>query len=414
MRLWLTFDGSFIMKITYVSNYINHHVKPLCDILYKELSEDFVFVETSPMTAERKKLGWRTDEDVPYLKRLYEKEQKNDIESLISESDILMLGWSELSFELVKKRILSKKITLRLSERIYKEGQWKFISPGGLISKYKEHIKWNKYPVYMLCIGGYTAADFRLIHAYKNKLFRWGYFTKTEDTKLSQWDNTRKIKICWAGRMMDLKHPEYVLSAYNKLLSPLSREEKEGYQLVMIGDGALRGGLEKYVRENKLEKYVKFTGNIKPREVRAQMESSHIFVMTSNYLEGWGAVINEAMNSGCAVLSSDEAGATPYLIKDNINGYSYKGGSYKEFEKKFLNLFKTDISELKIRAVNGKNTVSTLWSEKNAAKRLLEFCGLLLKNEKPVIYDDDGPLSKAPYIKAPGILRTLREKNKQD
>ena len=97
------------MKITYVSNYINHHVKPLCDILYKELSGDFVFVETSPMTAERKKLGWRTDEDVPYLKRLYEKEQKNDIESLISESDILMLGWSELSFELVKKRILSKK-----------------------------------------------------------------------------------------------------------------------------------------------------------------------------------------------------------------------------------------------------------------------------------------------------------------
>ena len=45
------------------------------------------------------------------------------------------------------------------------------------------------------------------------------------------------------------------------------------------------------------------------------MEKSHIHLFTSNHLEGWGAVVNEAMNSGCAVVANREAGAVPYLIE---------------------------------------------------------------------------------------------------
>ena len=65
-----------------------------------------------------------------------------------------------------------------------------------------------------------------------------------------------------------------------------------------------------------------------PEKVRSVMEKSHIFVFTSSHLEGWGAVVNEAMNSGCAVVANVQAGAVPYLIEQGVNGIAYPRGSY--------------------------------------------------------------------------------------
>ena len=36
--------------------------------------------------------------------------------------------------------------------------------------------------------------------------------------------------------------------------------------------------------------------------------------------EGWGAVVNEAMNSGCAVVADHMIGAAPWLIRQGENG----------------------------------------------------------------------------------------------
>ena len=61
------------MKLTFVSNYINHHQKPLSDELYKKLGDDYTFIQTEPMEEERIKMGWDTDFDnLPYLKKYYE------------------------------------------------------------------------------------------------------------------------------------------------------------------------------------------------------------------------------------------------------------------------------------------------------------------------------------------------------
>ena len=48
--------------------------------------------------------------------------------------------------------------------------------------------------------------------------------------------------------------------------------------------------------------------------------------MTSNQEEGWGVVVNEAMNSGCVVIGSNLAGSVPYLIENGKNGLIYNCG----------------------------------------------------------------------------------------
>ena len=44
----------------------------------------------------------------------------------------------------------------------------------------------------------------------------------------------------------------------------------------------------------------------------------------------WGAVANEAMNSGCALIAGHMIGAVPYLIEDGENGLVYRDGDRKQ------------------------------------------------------------------------------------
>jgi glycosyltransferase involved in cell wall biosynthesis len=45
-----------------------------------------------------------------------------------------------------------------------------------------------------------------------------------------------------------------------------------------------------------------------------------VFIFTSDRNEGWGAVLNEAMGSGCAVVAADLIGSVPYLIEHKKMG----------------------------------------------------------------------------------------------
>ena len=177
----------------------------------------------------------------------------------------------------------------------------------------------------------------------------------------------------------------------------------------MTGDGELKGSLEEEVERQGLSDVVSFTGTISPKAVRDEMESAHIFLFTSNYLEGWGAVLNEAMGAGCGVIASAEAGATPFLIDDGMNGLAYGNGSYEDFAAKAGRM----VSDAGFRQQCGKHafdTIRDMWNAKEAAARLTVFVNALLEGKELPAYDK-GPLSKAEVLKAPGFLRTRQEIN---
>lgn len=201
------------MTFTFVSNYINHHQIPLCDALYERLGKGFAFIQTMPMEAERVEMGWGVAEnEIPYVMCLYEDEY--ECLKRIMESDVVLFGWTDRE-DIVTPRLQSGKTTLRVSERLYREGQWKAVSPRGLIAKYREHIRYRKENVCMLCAGAYAASDFHLIGAYPDKLFKWGYFTKLrtygDGAFAAMKPKEGPLQIVWAGRFIPLKHPEYAV-----------------------------------------------------------------------------------------------------------------------------------------------------------------------------------------------------------
>jgi glycosyltransferase involved in cell wall biosynthesis len=134
-----------------------------------------------------------------------------------------------------------------------------------------------------------------------------------------------------------------------------------------------------------------------------------VFLFTSNYLEGWGAVVNEAMQCGCAVVASKEAGAVPFLIEDGVNGLTFGSGSLLELKEKVVELT-CDRKKITSLGIKARETIDNKWNAKNAATELIRFCREYYENGNPSPCLD-GPMSRANVIKAPGFLRTLKEKN---
>ena len=392
------------VRFTFVSNYINHHQIPFCEAMCRNTDIDFVFLETEHMERERLDMGWEdVSSRLPYVRRLYDDEEAGI--RLVADSDMVMMGWTERS-DLAKMRLESGKSMVRVSERIYKEGQWKAISPRGLMSKYNEHTKWHNAPCWMLCAGAYVASDFALIHAYTGKMFKWGYFPElrsyTED-KMAELKAGSPVRLLYAGRFVPgYKHPEFAVALAKHLKS-----EGVPFRLDIIGSGEMKDEIEREIHDGGLEKEVVMHGFLPPEEVRSFMERAHVFLFPSNHLEGWGAVLNEAMNSGCAVVAGSEAGATPFLIKHGQNGLVFDGENEKDFIEKSEMLVKDRNLASKLGR-SAQNTVNSLWNADRAADELIRFTRYVLTDPKMARTEGDGvnwappaegPMSVAKVIK---------------
>ena len=395
------------MTSTFVSNYINHHQIPLCDALYKELGEDFTFIQTMPMEEERVAMGWAVDvRSLPYVSCLYESEY--ECLKKVAESDVALFGWTQRE-ELAISRLDTGKATLRVSERLYREGQWKALSPRGLVAKYREHIKYRKQNVCMLCAGAYTASDFKLIGAYPGKLFKWGYFTALRTyseerlARMKPQDGT--IHIVWAGRFIPLKHPEYVVRLARTL-----RDRGHAFYVHMLGDGELEPSVREDVESAGLSDCFRFYGYTEPEGVRDVMERCHIHLFTSNYLEGWGAVVNEGMNSGCVEVVNAQVGAAPYLIRHGENGLVYPEGDYTKMEELVIDLVE-HWGERRAMGQAAYETVRDMWNADHAAKELLRFSNELLRGM--ALPAQEGPLSMAPAISPGEMYRVMMDKEQR-
>ena len=388
------------MKITMISNYINHHQIPFSKELYNRLGENYKFIQTEPMEAERVAMGWKVkEEEIPYL--LFLKKEEERCKYLIEESDILLIGWNERE-DLFVNRLKGNKLTIRISERIYREGQWKVISPRGLLRKYKEHIRYRNKPVYLLCAGGYVASDFSLIKAYPDKMFKFGYFpefipyTQEELEKNHPWGNKKnekEIQLVWAGRLIPLKHPEMAIT-----LAASLKEKGYSFHLHMVGSGELEEKIKEKTEQLKLKDSITFYGFCSPKEVRKIMEKSHIHLFTSNYLEGWGAVVNEAMNCGCVEVINDQVGAAPFLVQDGKNGLVYHGGNYQSLERQVISLLEEPEKSSKM-GKEAYRTIAEQWNATEAVKRLFDFYEGWKKGKVEV--PKQGPFSKAENIPVP-------------
>jgi hypothetical protein len=109
------------------------------------------------------------------------------------------------------------------------------------------------------------------------------------------------------------------------------------------------------------------------------------------------------MNSGCAVVASDEIGSVSYLIKESTNGIIYESGNIDMLYEKTKYLFDNYNEAFRMR-VSAYTTITEEWNAVVATDRLhdLVSCILLAKNEN--VYTS-GPCSVVESISNMELLK---------
>lgn len=395
------------MKIAFFSNFLNHHQLPLCQALAVQEGVEFVFVATEQIPQDRLNMGYADmNTQYPFVVRTYDSEETEMLaQQIASTYDVVILGAAPVRY--LEKRMEKNLLTFRFCERSLKKGTWRRFIPRTRRKIYEGYTKYKNKKLYILGASSYTASDLVLCGFDGRKCFRWGYFPAVEGKELEELFARKRQnqvpEILYAGRLLKLKHVMDTVKAVHALV-------KQGLPVhfTVIGDGECAEDIKAYIRKHRLEQYIQMLPFMPPEQVRSYMDRADIYVFGSNFYEGWGAVVNEAMNSACAVVVSHAVGSAAYLIDSGKNGYIYRFASVKELSQRLAALV-VDADLRKRLGTEAYATVTQLWTAEVAAQRLLKLCRELSAGGDGKQLFQDGPCSRAPVYKNDWIKRGVHE-----
>ena len=368
------------MKVAFICALYNYHQKPFAEAM-SELC-DFTFIEERYLSDERKELGHKEEERPKFL--VHMKEERKKCEKIIDEADVLMFGTAPKV--IVEKAKKDGKLLVKCTERIFKTPPKWYEMPLRRIRYFSRYRK-----MHLLCASAYTASDYAKAGAFKGRAYKWGYFPPVKEIEDLDGFITQKEKnsILWCGRIIDWKHPEMAVSLAKRLIS-------DGYdfEIKIVGTGDMYNDLKNLIKEQNVESKVKLLGSMSPESVRELMEKSEIYIATSDRNEGWGVIVNEAMNSACALVASNEMGAVPYLVKDGENGFVYYNNNEEELYEKVKRLLDNS-EERKHFSKKAYETIYEEWNGKIAAERLVNLFECLLNKKDVSNLYVNGPCSSA-------------------
>lgn len=220
-----------------------------------------------------------------------------------------------------------------------------------------------------LYIGTRNKEYYKYIGVPDNKLFLVPYsvnndffIAKVEEAKKNNIELKNKYKlhnehlnILYASKLMKRKNPLDLIKAFKVV-----KEKVTNVNLVFVGTGEEEKGLKKFIADYNI-KDVYFLGFLNQSELPEVFALSDIFVLPA-VNEQWGLIINEAMCAGLPIITTNVVGAAPDLVKEGINGFTFKPSNINELAEKLLII----LSDNKLRMSMGDKSREIInnWSYK--------------------------------------------------
>ncbi|MGO5013584.1 glycosyltransferase [Niallia sp. Sow4_A1] len=244
------------------------------------------------------------------------KEPTNDLVNYLRKSrpDILIMNQGRLTalIPAFKKEIPNLKIIAWQHNEfdIYMQEYYK---------AYKnDYISGVKQADVVICLSENDEKQFSNIN--KNSVCIYNPITiKNEENKLS---NIESKYIIFVSRLLirqkGLDH-----------LIEIAKNIKNGWRILIAGDGPDKNKFKKMIKLNKLEDIVILKGNLNTRELSELYLSGSVFISTSRW-EGFGLVITEAMTFGLPIISFNNSGPRD-ILKNGEYGILIEQNNIQEF-----------------------------------------------------------------------------------
>lgn len=169
--------------------------------------------------------------------------------------------------------------------------------------------------------------------------------------------------ILFCGKFIPKKQPLALLRAFARV-----REQCPSW-LLMVGDGPLRGEVERTIRDAGIRN-VLLAGFLNQDELPFAYTAADVFTLFSKFNETWGLVVNEAMNFSLPIVVSDLVGCSKDLVRDGWNGFTVGYTDEVELAARLQEL----VSKPAMRAEFGRNSADlvTQYTVKRCATGIVQ------------------------------------------
>lgn len=304
------------MRLVFWQNCLGHLQLPYIEHLMDDASVDeVVVVVPADIPEDRKQLGWG-DVQYPLLNRCKilikptEVEVEHTLDIRQEDSVHLFSGIRGFAFVFdAFKRSL--KYNIRRGLVVEGPFTYAFNCSNGKplwLHRLRYNIQDRKYLQridYVFAIGQEAAIFFKSIC--KNALvFPFSYCTPYNEYEIKEIDGAPKF--LYIGNLCKRKAVDTLLKSFC-----VYKQKHEG-SLSLIGGGKEKEKLIKYVSKTQM-KDVDFLGVKSNSKLYLDRMSHDIFILPSRH-DGWGAVVNEALQQGMYVICSTECGAKDLLLSN--------------------------------------------------------------------------------------------------
>lgn len=171
----------------------------------------------------------------------------------------------------------------------------------------------------LLAISGLAEQAFVSLGFPESKVYRFGYFEKMPKGEKDGIPDSKFRDIVYVGRLVKGKGLELLINASARFL-----QSDPQLRLKIVGGGPIESNLRKIAGTNGIEKQVVFTGVVSSNAVPGLLRNALMLVLPSE-ADGWGIVVNQALQAGTPVVVSNRSGAAE-LIANGVNGYVFRAG----------------------------------------------------------------------------------------
>jgi colanic acid/amylovoran biosynthesis glycosyltransferase len=173
-------------------------------------------------------------------------------------------------------------------------------------------------------------------------------------------DRPRLVNI---GRLSEQKGQLLLVEAAAQL-----RDRGVEFELVIVGDGVMRGEIEQFIKQFDLEDQVRIVGYLSNQDVRKELQAARALVLPS-FAEGLPVVIMESLAQGRPVISTYIAGI-PELVEPGVNGWLVPAGAVEPLVVAMAEVLAANSAELERMGLAGAARVAECHDVDVEAKKL--------------------------------------------
>lgn len=179
-------------------------------------------------------------------------------------------------------------------------------------------------------------------------------------------------------RILEIGHDDIVIGSVGSLGTGINKgmnycidavsvlaQKYDNIKLIIVGDGELRGELERQVKNLKLEGIVGFLGL--RRDIESILGAMDIFILASVF-EPFGIALIEAMSMEKPVIGSASGGIVE-VIEDGVNGFLFSPGDPRDLAEKVDRLIGNEKLRKEI-GMRARKSVEEKFEAKKYVRRL--------------------------------------------